>query len=384
MKICFLTTVMFNEGGVSRVLSALAAELSKYYSVTVSTLESPDKEDRNRYHLPDSIKVDFSKSFYKKGFFRRACRKINQRSGVLKKLNSDKLWDGVYVPEKLKRYWREYINSNHFDVVIAVQGYFSVILGSIAGELSCRTIGWQHNSYEAYFENKGRYHWNQDYLFKKYIPHLDHYVVLNEHDEEMIRQKMGIDALTIYNPRSFVSEQKAALINKRFIAAGGLRSAKGFDLLITSFEEFAKSNKDWTLDIFGEGPDRKSLQNMIKEKNLEDRVSLKGLTNDIGGEMLSSSALLLSSRWEGMPMVVLEALETGLPVVSYDITAITPLVTDGVEGLIVKQFDTSAFAEAMNRIASDYEERVRMGKNSYVKSGAFDVNNIVEKWKKIL
>ena len=256
MKICFLTTVMFNEGGVSRVLSALASELSKNYNVTVAAFENPANEDRTKYNLPDELNVEFLKPYYRKSYIRRAFHKINQKTGILNRLNSQKLWNKVYVPQKVKKQWKEYILSNKFDVVVAVQGSLSFILGSIADELPCKTIGWQHNSYEAYFENKGKYHWNQDPLFKKYIPHLDYYVVLNEHDQLMLKEKMNIDALTIYNPRSFVSPKKAELKVKRFIGVGGLRQAKGFDLLIESFEIFARDNKDWILDIFGDGEDR--------------------------------------------------------------------------------------------------------------------------------
>lgn len=385
MRICFITTMVFKDGGVSRVLSALASRLSEEYDVTVATFENRTCEDRKKYNLSPNVKVNFLEASYKKYFIRRAIHKINQKTGLLTIVNSSKLWDGVYIPEKLKKIWCEYIRKKHFDVVIGVQGKFSYILGSISNRIPCKTIGWQHNSYEAYFEQPGRnYYWNQDYLFEKYIPKLDYYVVLNEHDERMLREKKGIDAITIYNPRSFISDEKSNVTEKRFLGVGGLRPAKGFDLLIESFEEFARNDSEWILDIYGDGDERDHLQKMIDEKKLGTRVRLKGVTEDVRTEMLKSSALLLSSRWEGMPMVVLEALETGIPVISYNITAIEPLITNGIEGYVVNKFDTNEYAEAMKRLSDSPETRKRMGRNAAEKSEQFDINRIVDCWKKIL
>lgn len=385
LRICFITTMVYKDGGVSRVLSALASRLSAEYDVTVATFEDSKYEDRKKYNLSKRVKVDFLEPYYRKCYVRRAIHKINQKTGLLNKVNSSKLWNEVYIPEAMKKYWRKYIEDNQYDVVIGVQGKCAYILGSMATDLTCKTIGWQHNSYEAYFEQPGRnYYWNQDFLFEKYIPKLDYYIVLNEHDERMLKEKKNINAITIYNPRSFISKEKSDVTAKRFLGVGGLRPAKGFDLLIESFEIFAKNDSEWILDIYGDGDEREHLQKIIDEKKLRDRVRLKGVTRDICPEMLHSSALLLSSRWEGMPMVVLEALETGLPVISYDITAIEPLITNGVEGYIVERFDTNAFADAMTHIADDIEIRKCMGRFAAEKSVQFDIERIVDCWKKIL
>ena len=294
------------------------------------------------------------------------------------------MWEFIYIPSKLKKQWSQYIIENNFDVVIGVQGKPAYILGSISEQVNCKTIGWQHNSYEAYLENPQKnYYWNQDYLFEKYIPRLSEYVVLNEHDEEMYRKKKKIRTTTIYNPRSFVSKEKSKLIQKRFIGVGGLRTAKGFDLLIEAFEIFAQHNEDWVLDIYGDGPDKVKLQELIKIKKLEDRVILRGVTDNINNKMLTASALLLSSRWEGMPMVVLEALECGLPIISFDITAIKPLVDNNKEGIIVPQFNVRDFSMAMEKISDNYSARQMMGKNAAAKSERFSIEKIVEQWENL-
>lgn len=382
MKICFFTTTIYGDGGVSRVLSVLANALADKHDITIVTLENKENENREKYNLSDKINVNHMKNIYSKCYFRRFLHKVNQKTDFLGKIGIDFLWEFVYIPSKLKKQWSQYIIENNFDVVIGVQGKPAYILGSISEQVNCKTIGWQHNSYEAYLENPQKnYYWNQDYLFEKYIPRLSEYVVLNEHDEEMYRKKKKIRTTTIYNPRSFVSKEKSKLIQKRFIGVGGLRTAKGFDLLIEAFEIFAQHNDDWVLDIYGDGPDKIKLQELIKIKKLEDRVILRGVTDNINNKMLTASALLLSSRWEGMPMVVLEALECGLPIISFDITAIKPLVDNNIEGIIVPKFNIREFSMAMEKISDNYSERQMMGKNAAAKSERFSIEKIVEQWE---
>ena len=83
-------------------------------------------------------------------------------------------------------------------------------------------------------------------------------------------------------------------------------------------------------------------------------------------------------------MVVLEAMEMGLPVVSFDITAINPLITNEKEGLIVKRYDTNGFAAAMARMAEDDGFRIRCSRNAVIKAKFFDVKVISEQWEKML
>lgn len=384
MKVLLISNHLFSCGGVSRVLSVVASELSKTHDVTVLVLENNDKEDRMKYGLSPAVHVDYADDIYRKCYLRRAVHKLNQKTGLLKKLNSPFLYDWTYLPQRMQDTWIEYINQNHFDVVCGVQANIAIVLGKIKDRIHCKAIGWQHSSYEAYLETKGLYYYNQDYLFDKYIRKLDRYIVLNEHDERMFKQKMNIDAVTIYNPRSFESDTKSAVENRQFIACGHLIPTKGYDLLLESFDVFCRHDKEWILNIYGEGRDQGKLQKFIDAKGLSHRVFLRGVTNDIAKEMVGSSALLLSSRWEGMPMVVLEAMECGLPVVAYDINAITPLVDDGVEGRVVPSFDTDKFADAMLEIAHDEKKRKFFGQNAARKACQFSPEEIGKKWEEII
>ncbi len=379
MRIGFINTGFNPSGGVGRVMFRIASELAKNHDVCIIAL---DGKQNDNFYQSSGVRLVVEKTVWNKLYIHRFFHKINQKTSLFSLINSDKLYEWIYLPAKLRRQWKEIIEREQLEVVVALQGNNSIILGSIANELKCKTIGWQHSSYDAYFNSKGLYMWHQDNLFDRMIPRLDSYIVLNDYDKDCYKKHKNIQATTIFNPRSFVCDEQASCINKKFIAVGHLIPAKGFDMLIESFAEFSKSDKEWTLDIFGEGNDKDKIQQLINKKHLQDRVKLRGVSRDIQGEMLQSSVFLLSSRWEGMPMVILEALEVGLPIIAYDITAMSPLVTNQKEGIIVPKYDTKKFADSMLLMANDKNLRKFCSQQAKVKSQEFDIAKIIDKWNK--
>lgn len=385
MKLCFITSSISSIGGVQRVLTVLANELSKEYEVDIVLTARKSKTGKKSiYNLNENINIKVVPELYDRSLLRKIIKSINKKTGILNKKSSEEMLKEILYPKKIQNNYINFINSNNYDVVIGVTAYFSMALGVVADKVKSRTMGWQHNSYEAYLKSKGRYIWNEDVVFDKYIPKLDKYIVLNEHDSEMFKKEGNIDTKVIYNPRSFKSDEKSKLDKKVFLAAGRFHYQKGFDLLIEAFSIFCKKNSEWNLVIVGDGEEKEKIEKLVTKYNLENRVSLDPFTNNIKEYFLNSSVLTLSSRWEGMPMIVLEALEMGIPTISFDITAITPLVDDGKEGYIVKSYDVESFAEAMLKIANSKETLKELSKNCVVKSKEFNIENIVLKWKEIL
>ena len=385
MKLCFITSSISSIGGVQRVLTVLANELSKEYEVDIVLTARKSKTGKKSiYNLNENINIKVVPELYDRSLLRKIIKSINKKTGIFNKKSSEEVLKEVLYPKKIQNNYINFINSNNYDVVIGVTAYFSMALGVVADKVKSRTMGWQHNSYEAYLKSKGRYIWNEDVVFDKYIPKLDKYIVLNEHDSEMFKKERNIDTKVIYNPRSFKSDEKSKLDKKVFLAAGRFHYQKGFDLLIEAFSIFCKKNSEWNLVIVGDGEEKEKIEKLVTKYNLENRVSLDPFTNNIKEYFLNSSVLTLSSRWEGMPMIVLEALEMGIPTISFDITAITPLVDNGKEGYIVKSYDVESFAEAMLKIANSKETLKEFSKNCIVKSKEFDMENIVAKWKEIL
>lgn len=384
MKICFITNELFSLGGAQRVLSVLANNLLQEYEVHITWTSNNQTIDRSLYDLDFRIGLHNNRNLYSKKVINKLLRGLNKVTGIVNKEIFEPVFKEIAYPRKLQEEYINYINNNQYDLVIGVGGYFSVILGIISDKVMAKTIGWQHNSYEAYLKNRYRYYWNEDILFEKYIPKLDRYIVLNNHDKEMFKREKNIECQVIYNPRSFNSKEKSKVNKKQFLAAGRFNYQKGFDLLIESFNTFSKTNDDWQLVIVGEGKEKFKLLERINKYNLQDRIRVESFTNNIKEYFLNSSVLLLPSRWEGMPMIVLEALEMGVPVISYDITAVEPLITNGKEGIVVKSFDNDEFAIAMEKVASSFNLIEDMSKKCVIKSREFDVENIRDKWIQLI
>lgn len=382
-KIAFLIPNIFSLGGEQRLTSVIANIFIEYgYSVDIICTEPNIKIDYKIYSLNKKIKIINAE--HKKYFLDplKILRYSNRNFGLFK--NNPKILENIYCIKNFKKVLTNKINSNNYNYVIAVGGYYSMVLASIKNNIKSKTIGWQLNSFDAYFRNPHKYYWNQDELFKSLIPKLDSYVLLTKYDQDKILKYFNCKTEVIYNPVSFKSKEVSKTENKQFIAIGRYTEAKGFDLLIKSFKIFAEKNKDWKLIIVGEGKDKKLLENLISEYNLNKRIKLHGRTNNIKKYFLNSKALLLSSRWEGMPMVVTEAMELGVPVISYDIPVSKEIIQDHENGLLVSSFDIKEFADKMLEFVDDKNLRTKLSKNIKKSSKIISQEVIGKEWKKLL
>lgn len=212
------------------------------------------------------------------------------------------------------------------------------------------------------------------------VRRLDRFVVLTKADKEDwtdVRQ----DVDQIYNPLPFVSEEASPLTRKRCIAAGRLEAQKNFGDLVEAWKTVASRHPDWKLSIYGEGSQRESLQKRIDDSGLADKVILEGRTENIRKELLDSSCLVMSSRFEGFPMILLEALATGLPIISYDCPkGPSEIVTIGANGYLSQVGDTTTLAQGICSVISDEELRRRFGAESRKRSENFTLEKTMLKW----
>lgn len=209
---------------------------------------------------------------------------------------------------------------------------------------------------------------------------LDRFVVLTKADKNDWR-KVTPEVEQIYNPLPFVSDEVSPLDEKRCIAAGRLESQKNFKDLITAWKTVDARHPDWKLSVYGDGSQKESLQDQIDSMGLKGKVTLKGRTNDVRKELLGSSCLVMSSRFEGFPMILLEALATGLPIVSYDCPkGPSEIVTIGANGYLAKVGDTGTLAQGICSVIANEELRKRFGAESKRRSENFSLEKTMEKW----
>ncbi|WP_373215287.1 glycosyltransferase [Ruminococcus sp. 5_1_39BFAA] len=386
MKICIWVTKIFDLGGTKRVVTLLANELVKEHDVTIMTYEDRFREDRNMYHLSEDIKVDFidNDMFVNRHHtpalcFRFLVKKLNERYGIFNKKCFNSLLAEAIFPKKTREKWVAYLNEQDYDIIITTAA-LSLRLGMLAPELSAKTIGWQHNCYDGYIHVPKVVFWKQECLLQEYLPKLGRYIVLSDYDKRDYKEKLGIDTEVKINPRSFVSEKKCDVSSKRFLMATRFVYAKGLDLMLDSFEEFCKEDDEWELDIIGAGDLFDSIVADAKKRGLDKRVHFIGYTNEPEKYYLGSSVFLLPSRWEGWPMVIMEAFEFGLPVIAYHMGAMDLIIDDEKTGFLPEAFDTHKFTQAMLKLAHDDELRKQMSANAIEKSGDFAIEHAVKDW----
>ena len=243
-----------------------------------------------------------------------------------------------------------------------------------------------HFSHDKFYLKYGRTlyaRWRTRRL-EKAVSRLDRFVVLTHEDQaDWQRALPGFPVEQIYNPLTFRSPEKAALQNKRCIAVGRLEYQKNFTDLIRAWKIVASKHPDWTLDIFGEGSERGRLEKEIAKASLEGKVVLRGRSSQIRQEMLESSCLVMSSRFEGFPMVLLEAAACGLPMVSYACPmGPAEIIQDGVNGYLAPAGDVKALAEGILSVI-EHPDRAQLGAASARTAEAFTPEIIIPQWDQL-
>ncbi len=298
MKICFIMDSVFSLGGVQRVVSVIANKLVENHDIDILCISDEYPINRKLYNLDERINVIINKDIMKKDLHSRILLKpwrvLNDNLGIFNNKKSIKILENIYFPNQIRKRFIEFINNNNYDIVIGVEGIFSVLLGIISKKIKCKTVGWQHNSYNAYFRTRKKYYWNQDWIFINNLYKLNNYIVLTNSDKEIVEEKFNVYAKRIYNPLSFESKEKSKCNNKNILFVGRLvEYQKGIDLLLRAFSFVIKSDNECQLTIVGDGKDKDNIKQMIKDLGLQKNVKLEPSTNNVQKHYLNSSIFVL-------------------------------------------------------------------------------------------
>lgn len=219
--------------------------------------------------------------------------------------------------------------------------------------------------------------WQDERIVRRF----DKFVVLTNEDRGYWGKLPNI--CVIPNAAMFVADRYSDVSNKRVIAVGRLDYQKGFDRLIQAWEIVYKSGKynDWRLDIFGQGEWKEMLQGMIDERGLNSSAFINKPTKNIGEEYADSAMLVTSSNYEGFPMVMIEAMACGLPVVAFDFKCgPKDIISDGENGLIIQNGDIMALAEGMMKLMGNTQDRKRMSQNARKIVDTYSEKAVMDKW----
>jgi len=217
---------------------------------------------------------------------------------------------------------------------------------------------------------------------------LDALAVLTERDLAAYSEMLDGRAprlVRIPNTVRAIAGPKADMDAKVLMAAGRLTRQKGFDLLIPAFAPVAAAHPDWELRIFGRGKDKAELEGLIAEHGLGGVVKLLPASDDLPGEMARASIYVLSSRFEGFPLVLVEAMSKGMGIVSFDCpTGPADIISDHRNGIIVPAQDTAALSAGMIEMIADDDLRRRCGAAAVETAKDYTMAAIGPRWEGLL
>lgn len=386
MKILFYCDTVFSFGGVQRVLAEIAKSLSRMHDVTILTIDTG--KDFSMYGYDRSaVKFDFISYPSRKGVENFICKGY---SFFYKKwLPHNRYTSAVYAHSfflpTYKRKLVAKVNAGGYDVVIGVHAYLSLHLAAVRKRIHAKTVlGWMHNSYEAFFEKENPYLPHLKDFFAYGMAKLDKIVVLSYMDKKKYEERLGLRPEVIYNPLTVEVKGRADLSSKRFLSIGRFsKGHKGFDLLIKAFAVFAERDSDWTLEIVGEGVEEPLYRSLIKENKLEKRVLLNPFTKNVQYHYMNSSVYVLSSRWEGFGLVLIEAMAHGLPIISSDLPVTRELLEEKEVAVLFEKENICRLTECLNYMAT-IADLNRMSEKSIAYAEKFKIDAIIKQWEKIL
>lgn len=349
-------------GGAERVLSILAnAWAGRGKRVTVVTLAMPDTDF---YALDPRI----------------------ERIGLAGMADSSGPLDAIRHNLRRLTGLRRAIAANRPDVVLSLGDQANVLALLAGAGLGGKIIVAEHNDPRRHSIGRA---WHL--LRRVTYPWAARVVMLTEGTRRWaLTQRPRWRAVAIPNPVELPAPANPAKPPARFgprtvVTLGRLAPQKGHDLLIQAFAALADRFPDWHLVIYGEGAERPALERRLAEAGLTGRVHLPGTVGDVAGVLAQADLFVLSSRYEGFPMALLEAMAMGLPVVSFDCqSGPADIITPGEDGVLVPAENVPALAEAMAGLMADEHERRRLGGNARAVAERFSPAVVLAQWESLL
>lgn len=352
MKVAFLLSIITERGGIGRVTSLLTDELNATGLFEIHIVSYAKKQE-NSYDWNSALP-----------YHHLLENRVPMKKGIVKA--SMKL--------------RKIIDDHKIDIFIscgAIVGPLGV-LGTIFKRT--RLVYWSHSSFKG-SSNKQFRLFNEHFaaLFSASV------VSLTKVDKENYeRGTWARKVYQIYNPIDVRLEKSRAVYNtasNKIISVGRLAYQKNFETLIDVAALLVKEDHHFVWDIYGSGEEEQKLQEKIRHLGLEKYVVLKGQANNLYDLYPNYSIMVMTSRYEGFPMSLIEGLASRLPLVSFDIpTGPNEIIKENFNGFLIRPFEELVMAKKIGELLTDVNLRSTFSNNNMTLVHEFNMENIVQKW----
>lgn len=391
MKICFYCDSIFTFGGVQRVLAVIAKSLSEHHQVTILTHDRPEQQDMDMYELRESELTFRYLSFppvHAAEYLPCKIFSLLYKKKIIPQTSFTSAWYGrsSFPPSQRARLVKE-LNTGAYDSIIGVHAFLSLRLASIRHRLNAPQVsGWMHTSFDAFFKTPGFYLYEQRNQFRHEMQKLDGLIVLSHYDRLQYEKELGLHPTVIYNPLTLNPQGEGSPTYHRFLSVGRMSPlTKGFDLLIEAFASIADKHPLWKLDIVGEGAEEDNLRKQIANLGLEERITLHPFTKEIQKHYASASVYVLSSRWEGFGLVLIEAMGHRLPIIASNLPIVHELLGEKGNALTFDKGNANALAKQMDKIAGFSPAKLQeMGAISFGLAETYKLPGILQQWEKFI
>ncbi len=377
MKVVYVIDSLASMGGAERIITDKMNYMASHfgYEMFVITCYQDIAQSPNAYDLSETVhQINLNIPYYSQYHYRYPRR----------------LWVKWSIYRELVSRLKATVQQIDPDVLIGL-GYF---MADVVSGIPCRAAK-AVESHEARIFTMSDKGLSRSFLSRAYMKHYrkryfkrveknaDVVVTLTTGDAKEWMKAKRIEVVPNFTVMPVVKYNTVE--NKRVIAVGRLEWQKGFDRLIDAWAMVHQKHSDWQLDIYGSGTLEHDLKRQIRDCGLENNVVVHPFTSDINQKYAESSFFVLSSRFEGFGLVLLEAMQCGLPCITFDCPfGPGDVVADSQNGFVVKEGDVSAFAGKISQLIEDEGLRKQFSQASIERAKLFNVDSVMAQWRKLL
>lgn len=359
LNVCFLLGGFQGNGGIGRVTSILVNELCRDSGFSLSTISYCQSQDSKLYDISGEI---------------RQWTLFNSPVSMTKALLNKRIISKV----------ENILQINNIDILVACGALYYPLAIFACDKIKTKCICWEHTNPAICTDHRF-----QSFCRKFAVKKCDKIVVITKAAEQYYLKKLRIDQLKleqIYNPLDdTVTKSNCYDVSARkIVSVGRLSYPKNFEMLIDIAAVVLSKYSEWSWDIYGIGELYDCLSKRIQDVNMIGRINLKGQVKDIYERYKEYAFLVMTSRYEGFGMALIEAGANRLPLISFDVPmGPNEIIEDGINGFLVQSDNTNEMIQRIEYLIENSHRREEMAQASLELVNRFNKQDVINKWIKV-